>query len=154
MSELLKASELARAVGVSRSVVYQWVKLGLPVVRAPGVGPRYRLESVRRWLDQYESGQVPADLREAAQVPPPSPVSAPSLPKGVYTAGAGRKVLMIAYAVPGPDPAGKTRRVRESSGVSDPMEAAQVRRDRLRSAWMDAPDCENRRRFMAEAEGV
>lgn len=156
MSELLKASDLARVVGVSRSVVYQWVKLGLPVVRAPGVGPRYRLESVRRWLDQYESGQVPADRREVAQGAPrvsaPAPASE-TLPKGVMRAGPGRRVLMIAYAVPGPDPAGKTRRVRESSGVTDPMEAARVRRDRLRAAWMDAPDCENRRRFIAESEG-
>ena len=98
MSELLKASDLARAVGVSRSVVYQWVKLGLPVVRAPGVGPRYRLQSVMKWVEQFESGQVPADRRGAA-VPVSPRVSAPapapvSLPKGVMRAGPGRRVLI------------------------------------------------------------
>jgi hypothetical protein len=153
MDKLLKAVDLARALGVSRSVVYLWLKQGLPYLEAPGVGRRFQLDQVKNWLRRFERSAV--DRPETSRIdskpvfdPIRGEVSA-SFPKGVYGNPGG--VMMIAYHIPGPDEK-KTKRVRESSGSHDPLKAAAIRRDRIRAAWIDSPPSLNREKYLKEAE--
>jgi hypothetical protein len=58
------------------------------------------------------------------------------------------KALMISYPIPDGH---KTRRVRESSGTRDPEKAAVIRREKIRSAWIDAPESLLREKYLNES---
>jgi len=144
MDKLLKAVDLARALGVSRSVVYLWLKQGLPYLDAPGVGRRFQLDRVRDWLKQFEKTSK-IDSKPVSD-PVRGEVSTDNL-KGVI--GKPGKALTIYYMVPDGD---KARRVREASGTRDPVKAAAIRRDRIKAAWIDSPPSLNREKYLKEAE--
>jgi len=146
MDKLLKAVDLARCLGVSRSVVYLWIDKGLPYLEAPGVGRRFQIDKVKDWLNQFETIKTSKIDSKAVSDPARGEVSA-SFPKGVT--GKPGKALMIHYMIPDGD---KTRRVRESSGSIDPVKAAAIRKEKLRAAWVDAPDSLNREKYLKEAE--
>jgi hypothetical protein len=147
MDKLLKAVDLARALGVSRSVVYLWLKQGLPYLEAPGVGRRFQLDQVKDWLKQFEKTSKIAC--KPVSDPVRGEVSADNL-KGVI--GKPGKALTIYYMVPDSPDGSNTRRVREAAGTRDPVKAAAIRRDRIKAAWIDSPPSLNREKYLKEAE--
>lgn len=149
MDKLLKVTELARALGVSRSVVYLWLKSGLPYLEAPGIGRRFEVDNVKNWLRLFErsTGKPETSRIDCKPVSDPGGVEVQGgYPKGVYGKPGG--ALMIAYPIPD---GSKTKRVREASGSIDPKQAAVIRRERLRAAWVDAPPSLNREKYLKEA---
>jgi len=163
MPELLKASELAEVLGVPRGTIYKWVKLGMPVIHAPELSPRYELDRVKEWLRQFETraGQVKPD----PPAPPPkitpdkrmdygwkdvieAPDPPDELPRGVYL-GKGERVYGIDYQIS--DGKGGSKRKRESAGVLDPYRAAVIRAERLIAAWKDEPQSVRRDKHLQDA---
>jgi len=159
MPELLKASELAEVLGVPRGTIYKWVKLGMPVIHAPELSPRYELDRVKEWLRQFETraGQVkpepPADTPlkkpsidlKAAEI---APVKPGKLPRGVFIRE-GERVYQLDYQVP--DGKGGSKRKRESAGTLDPCRAAVTRAERIIEAWKDEPQSVRRDKFLQDA---
>lgn len=147
MDKLLKAVDLARALGVSRSVVYLWIDKGLPYLEAPGVGRRFQIDKVKDWLRQFERSAVTSRIDSKPVSCSEQVQTQGDILKGVYGKPGG--VMMIAYPIPDGD---KTKRVRESSGTMDPVKAAAIRKERLRAAWIDSPPSLNREKYLKEAE--
>lgn len=144
--KLLKAVDLARCLGVSRSVVYLWLKQGLPYLEAPGIGRRFEVDQVKDWLRQFERSAVTSRIDCKPVFDPGGVEVQDGFPKGVY--GKPGKALMIWFMVPDGD---KSRRVRESAKTRDPIKAVALRRDRIREAWKDEPESIRRELFMKEA---
>lgn len=65
MSRLMTAAELAREVGVRPETVRRWAKdiPNFPVVRLPGLPPRFRITDVSRFIDRNSTGGGRIDRR-------------------------------------------------------------------------------------------
>lgn len=57
--ELIRTGALAKALGVSRQAVLDWIAKGIitPASRTPGGQYRWRLEDVERQLAKHERGR-------------------------------------------------------------------------------------------------
>lgn len=65
MSRLYSATGIARKLGVTARTIYRWrdMGIGFPVVKLPGIPPKYRLPDVNRWLDRHGLGGGRIDRR-------------------------------------------------------------------------------------------
>lgn len=152
--ELLTIVKVAKHFKVSRNTVYNWIASGLPSFQVSGSRPLFDVDTVQDWIKRNERPIESRSLPRKASRMPPDRVS--SLPegadrsKGVYLPSKSSTIYWIAYQVPSVN--GKARRVRESSQLCDPKEAAAIRRDRIKAAWKDAPHSTMRSRYLHEAE--
>jgi hypothetical protein len=53
----LTQGDLASVFQVSRGVVAEWVRAGMPTLRCGAQSPRYELEAVLAWLRERDRGQ-------------------------------------------------------------------------------------------------
>jgi hypothetical protein len=64
-SRLYGTTAIARKLGVAARTIYRWrdMGIGFPVVKVPGIPPKYRLSDVNRWLDRHGLGGGRVDRR-------------------------------------------------------------------------------------------
>jgi hypothetical protein len=64
-SRLYGTTAIARKLGVTARTIYRWrdMGVGFPVVKVPGIPPKYRLSDVNRWLDRHGLGGGRVDKR-------------------------------------------------------------------------------------------